>query len=180
MALHDDIALLSQNFKELFWGIGFFGWHLATLYALFVSSQRDLLYGFLFLVFFLLSGFLNHKVCKEFIHDLRPADYVLFLKSEDVRKRTNGMPSGHAQQTALALTVAYLFTGKYLYESIALFCITVWQRLVFKNHTALQLAVGGILGFVLGHIVYALMNRLEPILAKWETGSKKWIQWVLR
>jgi membrane-associated phospholipid phosphatase len=71
------------------------------------------------------------------------------------------MPSGHAQQTAFALTIAYLFTHKHLMVSIALFALTVLQRFVFRNHTLPQLIAGGVLGFVLGYASYHIMRYLE-------------------
>jgi membrane-associated phospholipid phosphatase len=115
----------------------------------------------LFFILFSLSGYLNHVVLKDVIQDLRPADGIVFLASEKIRKRTNGMPSGHAQQTAFALTIAYLFTHKHLMVSIALFALTVLQRFVFRNHTLPQLIAGGALGLVLGYASYHIMRYLE-------------------
>jgi membrane-associated phospholipid phosphatase len=76
-------------------------------------------------------------------------------------KRANGMPSGHAQQTAFALTVAYKMTKKMLYPSILLFLLTVVQRYVYRNHTIAQLAAGSVLGIILGCIGIYVMDYIE-------------------
>jgi membrane-associated phospholipid phosphatase len=76
------------------------------------------------------------------------------------------MPSGHAQQTAFSLTIAYLITNKYLYQSIALFFLTLLQRYVYRNHTFYQLLAGTILGVMLGYVSYYIMNLLERRIKK--------------
>jgi membrane-associated phospholipid phosphatase len=76
------------------------------------------------------------------------------------------MPSGHTQQTAFALTIAYLFSKKNLYLSIGLLILTSIQRYVFRNHTLIQLIVGGIVGFGLGYICFYIMCYIEKIIEK--------------
>lgn len=161
--LPERLDELYGYFVEFFWGIGFFGWHISTLYALFVSYNYSDVYFVTYIITFLLSGWVNHDVLKNYIHDPRPLDSKPFLSSEKFRKVTNGMPSGHAQQTAFSLTFAYLLSGKYLNESIALFLITVIQRFVFKNHTAPQLIVGSIIGVALGYAVIYLLKHYEKM-----------------
>jgi membrane-associated phospholipid phosphatase len=166
----EGVKELTDQFADFFWGVGYFGWQIATVYALFVAYKVDISYSLLFLGLFLFSGWLNHKVLKKFIFDLRPNNYILFLQSEKVRKNTNGMPSGHAQQTAFALTIAYLITNKYLYQSIALLVLTLLQRYVYRNHTFYQLLAGTILGVILGYVSYYVMNFLERRIKKIEKG----------
>jgi len=161
MKILEGVTELFDQLVDLFWGIGYFGWQIATVYALYVAYEQDFIYAVLFFILFSFSGYLNHVVLKDVIQDLRPADGIVFLASEKIRKRTNGMPSGHAQQTAFALTIAYLFTHKHLMVSIALFALTVLQRFVFRNHTLPQLIAGGVLGFVLGYASYHIMRYLE-------------------
>jgi len=161
MKILEGVIELFDQLVDLFWGIGYFGWQIATVYALYVAYEQDFIYAVLFFILFSFSGYLNHVVLKDVIQDLRPADGIVFLASEKIRKRTNGMPSGHAQQTAFALTIAYLFTHKHLMVSIALFALTVLQRFVFRNHTLPQLIAGGALGVVLGYASYHIMRNLE-------------------
>jgi len=153
---------LYQEFYNFFCSIGFFGWQIATIYALFVCVNINLFFAATFMGFFLSGGWLNHQVFKRYISDLRPKNYIPFLASENVNfyRQSNGMPSGHTQQTAFALTIAYLFTNKNLLPSLILFAITFWQRFHFKNHTFLQLLAGGLIGTTLGVISYHLMRQL--------------------
>lgn len=171
--LLEGVFELLDEFKDLFWAIGYFGWQIATVYGLYVAYQQDIIYAILFFILFLLSGWLNHEILKDLIHDLRPTDGIVFLASEKIRKRTNGMPSGHAQQTAFALTIAYLFTHKYLLESIALFVLTLVQRFVFRNHTLPQLIAGGVLGILLGYGSYYIMHYGENLLKHGTISSQQ-------
>ena len=159
--IFSGVIKLFFEIKILFWAIGYFGWQIATLYALYVSYHHSYEYCFLFFILFAFSGWLNHNLLKNTIHDLRPANPIPFLDSDEFMKRTNGMPSGHAQQTAFALTVAYKITNKYLYESMALLILTVVQRYVYRNHTIPQLIAGSVLGFILGHIGVFIMDYIE-------------------
>jgi len=164
---------LIGHFVDFFWGIGYFGWQLSALFAIYITSTFSLLYLGVFVVSFLLLGWLNGRVFKYYIHDLRPADSTPFLVSEKFQKRTNGMPSGHAQQTAFSLTFAYLTSGKYFYESWVLFLITVIQRYVYKNHTFAQLFVGGLLGWIFGLVVVNLLRMGEIITLEYISVSAK-------
>jgi membrane-associated phospholipid phosphatase len=153
------LSELGEHFVDLFWGIGYFGWQLSTVYAMYVSFIFSWVYFLAFVIVFLLSGWVNHAVLKDYINDPRPADSTPFLASEHFKKRVNGMPSGHAQQTAFSLTFAYLLTGRRFYESLAIFSITIIQRYVFKNHTAQQLFVGSILGFMIAYLTVYVLNK---------------------
>jgi len=152
---------LLEHYTDLFWGIGYFGWQISSIYALYVTYKYSFLSLIVYILVFILSGWSNHIVLKNYIDDPRPSDSTPFLSSEHFRKGTNGMPSGHAQQTAFALTLAYLLSNQYLYQSIALFLITVYQRYVFKNHTIPQLFVGSIIGFVIGYLTFLLISFID-------------------
>ena len=168
MGIYDGLSELIEQFTNLFWGVGYFGWQIATIYALYVAFDQSIEYGAIFVVMFVLFGWLNKSVFKAFINDPRPANSTAFLDSEHFEKKANGMPSGHAQQTALSLTLAYLLTQKGLYESVALFGLTVLQRYVYNNHTMLQLLVGSILGVCLGVLVFYVFQLENKIKRKLE------------
>ena len=158
----EGIAELGRNMQNTFWGIGFFGWQLSAIYALYISFKFSWSCIFVFFVSFLCSGWLNRMILKQVIYDPRPSNSIAFLKSESFNKKSNGMPSGHAQQSALALTFAYIITGKRFYESLILFFMTVLQRYAFHNHTFLQLLVGSIVGVFLGYFTgYGYLQLLE-------------------
>jgi membrane-associated phospholipid phosphatase len=165
------LSEITEQITDFFWGIGYFGPQIAIFYTLFITLQISIVYGVSYLVFYILSLWLNHNVLKKVIYDLRPKNYILYLQTEKARKVDNGMPSGHTQATAFCLTIAYLITNKYLYQSIALLLITFLQRYMFRNHTFNQLLVGTILGVILGYVSYYVMNLLEKRIKRIEKRS---------
>lgn len=168
MNVGDGVTELYHRFTDFHWAIGYFGWQIATLYCLHVAFLANLNYAVLFVLLFLLSGWLNHAVFKEWIHDLRPSNGRQFLVTDVIKKGAYGMPSGHVQQTAFALTIAYLFTGDYLFTSLWLFGVTVAQRYVYRNHTLSQLAAGGVAGVFLGVSAFYVMRFAEDKMARGE------------
>lgn len=152
---------LLEHYTDFFWGIGYFGWQISSIYALYVTYIYSFVSFIIYIFIFLLSGWTNHIVLKNYIDDPRPIDSTPFLTSEHFRKKSNGMPSGHAQLTAFTLTIAYLLSNQYLYQSIALFLITVYQRYVFKNHTIQQLFVGGVIGIIIGYLTFLLISFID-------------------
>jgi hypothetical protein len=163
---------LYDHFVDFFWGVGYFGWQISTVYAMYVSLIFSWIHFITFVLVFVLSGWVNHAVLKDYINDPRPLDSAPFLSSEHFKKRVNGMPSGHAQQTAFSLTFAYLLTGRRFYESWMLFLVTVLQRYVYKNHTLPQLAVGGVLGFAIAHLTVFLLTKLKNYSKEYSENDK--------
>jgi membrane-associated phospholipid phosphatase len=149
---------ICEEFYTFFWAIGFFGWQIAVVYTTCILYLIDIKYSILFFIGFLLSRLLN-KLIKKVYYSPRPKICNKFLASDKCIIGTNGMPSGHAQSTIFSLTIAYLFTHKYLYPSIALFLITITQRIVYNNHTLIQLFIGSIIGIVLGICFYTIIKK---------------------
>ena len=166
--LKDGLVEFFDKIKDFFWGIGYFGWQISFVYALYVCFSINIVEGILFFILFAFTGWINEKLLKEFVHNLRPKDSTMFLASEKKVARSNGMPSGHAQQTAFALTISYMLTHKYLNESLALFLLTVLQRFVYKNHTFAQLLAGTVLGVAFGVAGYYMLTTIEPRLTNVE------------
>lgn len=157
MDIQKYINLYYLQFTQLFWGIGYFGWQIASVYAFIALYSIQPMYSIYFFIVLSISGLLN-KLTKYWFISPRPKNCIKFLASEVCKEGSNGMPSGHAQFTAFSLTVAYLFTHHYLFLSIALFLVTLIQRVVYNNHTILQLLVGSIIGFVLGICFYEIVK----------------------
>lgn len=168
MALLKGLTDLTSHFAEFFWGIGYFGWHISTVYALYACYSISWVYLLLYIFVFDISSIFNHLVLKKYINDLRPDDPRPFLVSEQFRTRVNGMPSGHAQQTAFSLTFTYLISGQHFYASWFLFSLTIFQRYIFKNHTFWQLLVGSILGVSIAYLTL----HLEKIIKNLEDPYK--------
>lgn len=176
MKVWDGITELYDRFMDFHWGIGYFGWQIATMYCLQVVFLVNINYAVLFVLLFLLSGWLNHAVFKDWIHDLRPSNGRQFLVTDVIKKGAYGMPSGHAQQTAFALTIAYLFTGHHLLTSLWLFGLTVAQRYAYRNHTLSQLAAGGAVGVVLGITAVYVMRYAESKMVRAEKSAVDGVQ----
>lgn len=79
-------------------------------------------------------------------------------------KSRNGMPSSHMACAALFTTNLLLKTATFysLVISIALLSSIAWQRRHSGMHTNVQLSVGGILGVVIGLIVFAALSVYAP------------------
>jgi len=148
------------DFTDFFWGIGYFGWQIAVMYALYVCSQLSYLQVAILGATLVASGVVN-QTAKRFMDSPRPAEATCFLKSEELRERDNGMPSGHAQLTSFALLYAYLLSRQHMVESVALLAVTVSQRLAFKNHTLLQVAVGTLIGSATAFGVFSMVGHLS-------------------
>ena len=67
-----------------------------------------------------------------------------------------GMPSGHAQTSFYILAFIYLVTRNIVLSSVLLLLsvIVVVQRVVYNEHTIIQVLVGSIVGGLFGIIVY--------------------------
>jgi membrane-associated phospholipid phosphatase len=157
MDIQKYINLYFLQLSQFFWGIGYFGWQIASVYAFIALYSIQPMYSIYFFIVLTISGILN-KLTKYWFISPRPKNCIKFLATEQCKEGANGMPSGHAQFTAFGLTVAYLFTHHYLFLSIALFLLTLIQRVIYNNHTVLQLLVGSIIGFVLGICFYAIVK----------------------
>jgi len=144
-----------NDFSNFFWGIGYFGWQLSSLYALYVCYKHGLNYLLLALLF-LVSMWIN-KELKQWIMEPRPSMPISFLSSDQI-PLSYGMPSGHAQQTVLALNFAYLLTRKYLWSSIALTLMVCIYSFMFNRHTIPQLMGGGMVGFLLGNLSFVVIK----------------------
>ena len=156
----EKITHILTQFTDFFWGIGYFGWQISVLYALYVCIQTSFIQVVIFGVTLVASGIVN-QTAKHFIDSPRPADATYFLKSEESRERDNGMPSGHAQLTSFALLYAYLLSRQRMLESAALLAVTLMQRYVFLNHTGLQIAVGTGIGIATALAAFFLVGRLS-------------------
>jgi len=164
--LLDKVHDLYEHFASFFWGIGYFGWQASATYALYVSYLVSWIDMVVFALVFVLSGWVNHIVLKNYINDPRPAGSMAFLANEHIKLHQNGMPSGHAQLTAYSLVFSYLYSGRYLYESIALFAVTIFQRFMFKNHTAAQLFAGSVLGVAVAYFTVYVLKQSKARLRR--------------
>jgi membrane-associated phospholipid phosphatase len=167
------IIELYEHFEDFFWGIGYFGWQTSAVYGLYISYLHSWIDMVVFAAVFLFSGWINHLVLKGFINDPRPKDSAPFLANEHIKIHQNGMPSGHAQLTAFSLMYSYLMSGQRLYESAALFFLTILQRFVYKNHTAAQLFAGTLVGIAFAYGTVYMLSAIKQKIAIKGAALKK-------
>lgn len=63
-----------------------------------------------------------------------------------------GMPSGHAEASALLCFLLYFLQLMPLWTSLFIITIVSLQRVIYKRHTIIQVLVGSMLGFVYASI----------------------------
>lgn len=157
----ENLPNMFVNFlKHFIYAIGYFGEQISFLWCCFITITYSHVYFIVFLTIFILNKIFN-QILKDWIQQLRPSNSQAFLKDEIISKENYGMPSGHTQTTTYNLLFAYLVSGTKLFESILLLSIVILQRLLFKNHTFLQLIVGIALGGIIAYITYFMAKHVK-------------------
>jgi dolichyldiphosphatase len=129
-------------------------------FVLLFSKPRMLFY---FIVGIFLS-FIVNMILKGIIKQPRPE---FNTKAVNIALHTNtiryilgydiyGMPSGHAQTSFFITTFIYLVTRNLwvAFVFLLLSLIVMCQRVVYNEHTILQVFVGAIVGILFGFFVY--------------------------
>ena len=72
-----------------------------------------------------------------------------------------GMPSGHAQSVFFSVIFIYLSLKDIKIISIYLFIalLTMYQRVLFKEHNVLQVCAGAIVGILFGGFIYYMAQQ---------------------
>lgn len=138
--------------------IGFFGPLILFCISVWKLSVRiPFLYGYLGL--FLASTLIN-KALKMLFKEPRPEGSKTIIGEPYQGADEYGMPSGHAQSVCFSATYLYLVTKNVLWLALELcvLALTMIQRWKYKNHSAMQLAVGGLVGVFWGYYGYQWMN----------------------
>jgi len=116
-----------------------------------------------YLFAFILGTFFNtivNSILKMIIKQDRPRNPVHYIDDAGITgPHIYGMPSGHAQSTFFAITYLYLVKGPPTFIFISLFIgiLTLYQRWSFRRHTIEQLIAGLIIGVIVANIVYQLI-----------------------
>jgi len=110
---------------------------------------------------------------KQWFQDPRPNENkVLFqmekLYGKTVHEKRFGFPSGHTQSALFSTIYIHCVLNKssitLLYVFVSLF--TIYQRIRKEHHYVYQVIVGGILGAILGFLLYFYATQLIP--GKWK------------
>jgi membrane-associated phospholipid phosphatase len=113
-----------------------------------------------YLVFIVINMYLN-KALKLIIKEPRPENWKRFVSMEKLENEEQyGMPSGHAQSVTFSLIYCFLITHsfEYLYVMLFIAVLTLYQRYSNRNHTALQLLIGSIIGCIFAYIVVYILR----------------------
>ena len=138
--------------------IGFFGPGILFVESIIrLSKQRQYLVGYL------VSFFINYpfnQFLKNWIREPRPMGGQSFIGESYGGADHYGMPSLHAQSSAISVMFLYLSKGFTVWILFELFVIAlvVHQRYVYKRHTMKQLIVGLIFGCFAGWLGWFLTN----------------------
>lgn len=162
-----------ENAKNIVYFFGFIGIYaplmlfLSSLYLLW--NKHNLFYYYLTGIF--LSEILN-LVLKGIIKEPRPLEdpklFNIALKHSTRFKFVNGyphdifgMPSGHAQSVFFSTFFIYLALKDIkitiFYFIVAL--LTMYQRVLFKQHTVLQVFAGAIVGILFSGFIYMMARQ---------------------
>jgi membrane-associated phospholipid phosphatase len=156
---------IKDKIKDTIAYIGFMGPIITSL-----ITTVSLLENPPYLFTFLFGSLLNHAfigVLKLAIKQPRPSNQVHYIDdSTIIGPNIYGMPSGHAQISAFAITTLYLTKGPIQWILVSLFigALTLYQRWSFRRHTIEQLLVGTILGGSFAYILFWITkNYLERV-----------------
>jgi len=128
--------------------------------------RNKFIYLRVYLIGFIFNNILN-VLLKLAIKEPRPTrdvkalEIAIYNSVDRIGFDKFGMPSGHAQNCAFNLAYIYmtlnnpLITGVYLILTF----ISMYQRYLHFNHTALQLAVGFAIGIAVGYAFYIIGHK---------------------
>ena len=139
--------------------IGFFGPLILFCMSIWkLSGRTPFLYGYLGL--FLASTMIN-KALKLLFQEPRPEGSRTILNEPYQGADEYGMPSGHAQSVCFSATYLYLVTQNALWLAweLCIVALTLIQRWKYKNHSVVQLVLGGFVGAFWGYYGYQITNQ---------------------
>lgn len=154
-----------MNIASIIHDIGKNGPFILFLYSLYLLWSKEKLFFYYSIGFFI--NLLLNLFLKGVFKQPRPSeDIKLFELALSRGKRILykdgmpydmfGMPSGHAQSCFYSTVFIFLSLQKnnisFFYLIIAF--LTIYQRVIYKHHTTLQVIVGAIIGILTGYLCY--------------------------
>jgi membrane-associated phospholipid phosphatase len=147
--------------------LGYYTPYILFFLSLIVIKKRNIFFYY-YVGGFLLNYLLNITL-KGFLKQPRPDSHVALLnimKQEGryVDPQMYGMPSGHAQESFFSLFYVFWLlknkenkTKQQWLGVFGLLClITVFQRVMTKKHSVMQIMVGSIIGGMVGTLFYKM------------------------
>ena len=149
-------TILSKEFPFL---VGYYGYITMPAYVCFVLFADFLKNSTNLSQLLVFSSFVainqgSNGMLKQICQQPRPANQINIVYHDSLTNSKLGMPSGHAQSVMFAFTFLYLYTKNPLVLTVGaiMTLLTLMQRILYCKHTPLQVAVGSMLGILLGHI----------------------------
>jgi len=157
---------ITDKIRDIIAYIGFTGPIITSLITtISLLEKTPYLFSFIF------GSLLNYKLIgtlKTAIKQPRPSNPLHYIDDSTIQgANIYGMPSGHAQITAFAITTLYLTRGPQLWILVSLFigALTLYQRWSFRRHTIEQLIIGTIMGASFAYILFWITkNYLERVI----------------
>jgi len=163
--------------------LGFFGPFVLFLVSIILLRNKPT-YLYIYIIGMFLNSIINYLL-KGLIQEPRPSEDVQVFNMELNSKKINGetlgfhrygMPSGHAQSVFFSLAYILLtIKNRWVWFAYFLVCFfTIYQRVLYKNHSVSQIVVGALFGFLIGYgFVYYAKHVLKGTMQmKLEDGCK--------
>jgi len=146
--------------EYVFESIGFNGpliLFISTNYLLFQNNSN---YGIIYIIGFLLTAIVNY-ILKGFFRHPRPIDNEMLFKMEEKYRQLMpferyGMPSGHTQLVFYStIYIYFVFKNiKILVFYLVISLLTLYQRVVSRQHFLSQTIIGAVIGGLFGYGCY--------------------------
>ena len=118
------------------------------------------------ILFWMFANEMLNRLLKDIIQQPRPEgiDYINFWDSPT----SYGMPSGHEQTAAAAATFIILYFNNNILSTyaVAQSILTGYQRWYYRKHTLEQVIAGGIIGIIMGNVLYYILPRNSSEVTK--------------
>lgn len=158
----DFFSGIFSNYDSFFYSLGYFGEYITFFITCALIFNQPIYFTF-YIIIFIINRLINNYLKQIFKQD-RPPKPMKFLDDDKFSKKKYGMPSGHSQLTFFSVTYAYLVTNKFYPWTLLLLAIggvVIYERLVFKNHTLLQLTTGAFVGSAIAYLSYLLAGQIK-------------------
>jgi len=177
-----DFLHINKLGKNIMTYTGLYGPLILFFFSLYVLRHKRN-----FLIYYSFGFFINvllNLVLKKLIQQPRPREdihvpNIIPTNGKRYGYDVYGMPSGHAQTVFYSITFTYLvLTNKFrdfkwswtLLLFLLIGLITLFQRVLYKNHTILQVLVGSLIGTGIAYIFFVGAQRKME-----KSGPKKYV-----
>jgi len=171
---------LINYFNLIYTFLGFYGPYILFVSSFFLLYHKNVLLGYYLFGFFfniLINFFLKNIIQqprpdrhnKPIVVETNPINKIInSLKESQGKLQTYGMPSKHMQMCFYSIVFIFfaLRSHKYLpliiLSYFVLSIVTAFQRVSSYDHSPLQVAVGAIVGCIVGYCLYNMtISRLN-------------------